>query len=348
MKKWSCLCLALALWLLPAAAFGWTPEAEYGALSELPASVQSALPDGLTVTYAVKAVEYLHVWAQNAQGDAAVCVFAQAGDGYALLVQSAPIGAWHGMEPRLGYSGRGFVTLQYSEDYEFVFYPGRDGRWALRYAHEYAGPDCFITFGAQSAGESLPEQETARRVFGNWTQAWYLDTLDVSTLPQTFDEALTMLDTQGWAMVCNAEPGGRAPLRTAADTGADAAGEYYTGTPVTVLKTAGGWARVSIAGTEGWLAAGCLVYGDAQRGVTAEYPQLALTEEACAAHDIIFASPSTAGAAIGRVDFDGADNPAAAVGLFIIGTAGEGWFHVMNLWGDCGYIESRWFFEGNG
>ena len=68
MKKLCCLWMALALWLLPVAAFAWTPEAEYGALSELPADVQSALPDGLTVTYAVKAVDYLHVWTKNAKG----------------------------------------------------------------------------------------------------------------------------------------------------------------------------------------------------------------------------------------------------------------------------------------
>ena len=149
-------------------------------------------------------------------------------------------------------------------------------------------------------------------------------------------------------MIRNDAPGGQAALLAAADAKAQALGAYYTGTPVQVLETAGGWSRVRVAGTEGWLTADCLVTGDAMGGVTAEFPLLAFSEEACAACDILYAAPSADSAVTGQVDFDGADNPAAAVGLFIIGTAGEGWFHVMNLWGDFGYVESRWFFAGNG
>ena len=349
MKK-VCLILALGFLLLPIAARAWwlPDDAVFGTREELPAGAQALLPEAFTLKYAYEIGDYLYVWTKDARGNGVVFAFIQADDGYSLLVQSAPLGVWNGLEPSLGYSGSGFFSIDYSESFSFMFKPRRDGRWALQTAFLYGQTDCFISFYPHAAAEFLSTRYGYRMVYGTWTRPLCMDALEVSVLPRTFEDALSMLDTRGWAMVLCSDSESPAPLRAAPDAEGEILGSYYTGAPAEILEEAGMWRRVSIAGAEGWLPAEALVFGEGMREVPAGFPALVLTQEAYTAKHILYASPSADGAPIGLVDFYSSQNPDAVEDLFIVGIVNGAWYHVMNWRGDQGYIECKWFYEGNG
>jgi hypothetical protein len=350
MKKFICgiavLCLLLAP---PAARAWWLPEdAVYGTREDLPAGVRALLPEELSLTYAYRIADALYAWTKDARGNGVVLVFAQGEHGYSLLAQSAPMGPWNGWEPFLGYSGSDFFSIDYSESYSFLFKPLRDGRWMLRTAFLYGPTDCFVSFYPHAAVEFLSTRDGRRIAYGTWTRSLYLDSLDVSVLPRSFGDALSMLDTRGWAMVKSRESGALTPLRTAPDEGGEILASYYAGAPAQILEETGAWFRVSIAGEEGWMAAEDLAFGEAMTEIAPEFPDLVLTSEAYARQSILHASLYSSAAPMHIASYDGTGKPGGVEGLFIIGVVGDLWYHVMNWEGETGYIERVWFFEGNG
>jgi len=347
MKKiYRMMALALALLLLPLAAQAWVPtgDALLDTLDALPAGVRALLPDALAFRYAYRIGGSLYAWTADAQGNGVMLVFAEDGDEYTAAVQSAPFGSWNGLSPKPGNSGGDFFSVDYSESYTFVFRAGADGRWALRGAYNYAGDaDCFMMFYPHVAVEYRSDRVDLRRVYGSWTRSLALDTLDSSVLPQTFDGVLAMLDTQGWAMVQAPDSGETAPLYTDADAGSACLGLYYTGAPAEALEQGADWCRVRVGGAEGWMRTDMLVFGDEMRAVTPNLPILALTEEAYAAQDILYASPCADGVPARYAEPDD-----AADALFVIGIVDGRWYHVISWNGDAWFIETGWFFEGNG
>ena len=350
MKRSMCWIVALGLCLLPLAGQAWLiePEDVLESREALPADVRELLPEELTLEYAYRINAYLYVWTKDAAGNGIALVFARSDGAYSLLVLSAPFGTWNGYEPSLGFSGSGFFTVSYSESY-FSFLPWNDGRWALKGGYFYQGfdqPERHIAYYPHAMTETVFENRDDfgrwSIVYGTWTRLIYLNSPEVSALPRTFGDALAMLDTEGWAMVRPSESGGLAPLRAApSDTGKVLA-SYYAGTPAEVLDTGKDWRRVNIAGAEGWMPADTLVFGEAMLEVTPGFPDLVLEDEVLEGKKVLYAAPSVESALVEVADPENIEN------LFIIGVVNDEWYHVMDLWGDQGYIQSKWFSEGNG
>ncbi|MCL1964793.1 MAG: SH3 domain-containing protein [Firmicutes bacterium] len=151
-----------------------------------------------------------------------------------------------------------------------------------------------------------------------------------------------MIDTDGWAFVKSDKPTDRLHLRTAPSTDAVSIGRYYSGTPVQVLEDQGEWAKVSIAGIQGYMMKKFLAFGQDMLNVERWFPGKHLTEKAAEKGINVYASPDTASAIIGILR--GGDGLAE----YILATVGDGWYHVLRGDGLSGYVEAGHFWDGNG
>lgn len=334
--------------LLPVATRAWSPETVYGERGDLPAKAQALLPEDVEFAYAYPVADMLYVWAKDLDGKGTALVFRELNGAYTLLLRSSPLGSRGGFAPKLGYSGKDFYTIAYSDDFSFSFHPGLDGRWMLGTAFNYGKTDCFITAYPHAAVEFLSDRYGFRRVYGTWTRSLYADALEVSVLPLSLDDALKILDTTGWAMVRAEGPQTPVPLLAAPSGEGAVLGLYYTGAPARVLEVRDAWYRVEIAGAEGWLPADALVFGEDMREIETEFPSLVYTEAALARGDILHAAPDADSEIVGAVGGDTAETPDIVGGLEIIGIVNGTWYHVVNMWGEYGYIECAWYYEGNG
>ena len=340
--------LTLLCLLLPVSVRAWSPETIYDERDALPAQVQALLPEDVEFGYAYPVAEMIYVWTKDLDGNGAALVFQELNGAYTLLLRSAPLGLRGGLAPKLGYSGKDIYTIAYSDAFSFSFRPGIDGRWVFGTAFDYGETDCFITSYPHAAVEFLSDRDGFRRVYGTWTQSLYADALDTSVLPLSLDDALKILDTTGWAMVQAAGPQSPAPLRATPSGEGAVLGLYYTGAPAEVLEVRDAWRRVEIAGAEGWLPADALVFGEEMREVKPEFPSLVYTEAALVRGDILHAAPDADSEIIGAVCGDAAAGRSIVEDLEIIGIVNGAWYHVVNLWGEYGYIECAWYYEGNG
>ncbi|MGI6695821.1 MAG: SH3 domain-containing protein [Christensenellales bacterium] len=181
-----------------------------------------------------------------------------------------------------------------------------------------------------------------RYCFGNhpWGD---ISTLDMVSLPQSYEEAVTQLNQSGWAKVNNPNPNDRLHLRTAPERTAKSLGKYYNGTPVKVLGRQGDWVQVDIAGVSGFMMADYLAFDRAANAVDHAFPELVGLDSLSGRDMPLYARPDEAS----RVLYD------RSIQYFhtywIIGLVGEEWYHVYFFReGIGGYMKREWFYEGNG
>ncbi len=86
--------------------------------------------------------------------------------------------------------------------------------------------------------------------------------IDWSTLPDSYEEALAALDISSLAVVGNPDPADRLHLRAKPDRSAESLGKFYNGTPVIVTERGKEWTKVTAAGMEGWMMTKYLVFGE--------------------------------------------------------------------------------------
>ncbi len=110
----------------------------------------------------------------------------------------------------------------------------------------------------------------------------------------------------------------RVKLRKSPSTGAAILGQYYAGTPMTVLSVEDGWAYVRIEGREGWMMSEFLVReGSSDAG--SELPDGYLIQSEGEERMMIFQEPELS-----------AEVTCFAIPRWIqiLGTVGEDWLHV--------------------
>jgi hypothetical protein len=168
-------------------------------------------------------------------------------------------------------------------------------------------------------------------------------TIDWKKLPRTFDEAVSMLDTTGWARVTSDDPDKRLHLRDTPKKDAKSLGKYYSGTAVHVLEEQGEWVHVNVYGIEGWMMKAFLTFGADMPNVPAYYPSLKIREELWVDGIKVYAQPNQ-NADVTPVYYD-----AGASETLIIGVVDDEWFHVVfNNTGVSGYVKQECFWPGNG
>ncbi len=183
----------------------------------------------------------------------------------------------------------GSLQLGNGRDFECEFRPDTAGEWKLawamspqsRYEVTWSGVRGYDDDGCLIHGYGvLPGTD--------------LEGLDWTRIPRTLDEALRALDDSGWAVVCVSDPEERAFLMDRPDRDADPVGCFYSGMPVRVLESSGGWLRVRIGtqqGMEGWMAEDCLAAGEETAQVREAFPLLWLREEYIGAVPFAFPDP---------------------------------------------------------
>jgi len=258
------------------------------------------------------------------------------GDGYAVRTsQPLPEDAYLD----LFHCGDGEFCLEWDAQYsQCSAYYTADGTWALGW-NTRDGMDSFM-YGTVFCGIQQSSAFNGADSILVGSYPWSdLFSLDVTQLPASTGEAAAQLTREGWAVVSNPDPKDRLHLRAEPNTSSESLGKFYNRTPVRVLETRDGWARVRV-GTdgrlEGWMMTKYLAFGTAMDAVASASPDLILREGY--ENNPLFAAPDrkeTTGVYFGY-------------GTWIAGVIGDEWYILLDTDGNTGYLPQSWFFAGNG
>ena len=254
---------------------------------------------------------------------------------YVLTCTSAPLSKWRDSQAGIGCSGSDSLHLIYDGGGAyFNFSPRNDGRWVLGSVQAKDIVGFSIT--------GLRDYDKEQTIYGDLE--FDLATLDASTLPDSFEQACSMLNTEGYAMVNSDVSANRLNLRTAPSKDVKSIGKYYSGTPVRIVSDEGEWCKVSIFGVEGYCMREFLAFDQSMLNV----PRFFLTKfirEEYIGHGIpVHHSPDSTSDLNGTLD----DTYGAWPTMFILGVVGDDWYHVVSENGLSGYVEAKYYWDGNG
>ena len=160
--------------------------------------------------------------------------------------------------------------------------------------------------------------------------------IDWTALPQSYEEAVSRIDTTNWAVVSNPNPEDRLHLRTSPDRSAASLGKYYNRTPVRIREYGDTWCAVTVCGLDGYMMTGYLAFGKDMDTVDYAGPWLDFKEELTAHR--LYLSPSG----------DSAYRDCANDTFFIMGVAGD-FYHVwLPYTEEYGYVRMDDLWPGNG
>ena len=247
-------------------------------------------------------------------------------DGWKMTVSSSlPEGTFLGVENFVTSLGIGGTDI-----YAVTPCPYPDGSWGLNLLY----PD---EAGLFRVGPNwIFEESGAPLLVGDhpWSD---ITTIDWSSLPADYEDALSQVDHSNWALVNNPDPKDRLHLRVEPDRKSDSLGKYYNGAPVRILENKGEWARVDILGVKGWMMTRYLAIGEDMKRVKYAGPQLQTVEGGAT----LYAQPNADSAcSVAQEYFSG---------MQVIGIVNEQWYHVWFYEdGAGGYFRADELWEGNG
>ena len=214
-----------------------------------------------------------------------------------------------------------------------------DGTWQLEWVMNSGAPSFDYNVEFCGIAYEWSNQGTDGLYIGSLSSGMdNLLTIDLNQLPTSMDSLISLVDSDGWAVVNNPDPADRLHLRVEPKRGAKSLGQFYNGTPVQVHETKGDWCRVSIGldgHLEGWMMKEYLVFGAQMQDVDCVFPQLSLKEERQNA------------LAYADQDMDG--NVYRLNGtIWIAGVVEDELYVILTNRGETGYMPQEWFWEGNG
>ena len=247
---------------------------------------------------------------------------------------SAPLPA--GIRLQAKILGSAASLFQDEDDRGFTFGQNVDRDWMLGFvmAQDWYSVNPFFLLHPSSTDETF--------YYGNFPYG-DIRSIDLTGIPDTFEEAKGILDQSGWAKVNNPNPQDRLHLRARPQRGADSLGKFYNGTPVKVLERQGDWVRVQIAHLDGWMMAAYLAFGQDANRVQRAFPDMVGLESLEDREMPLYAqanenSPIIASRSISY-----------SMEYWILGVVDEEWYFVYFCHdGIGGYIQQKWFWEGNG
>ncbi|MBQ7486561.1 MAG: hypothetical protein IJT77_03605 [Clostridia bacterium] len=200
--------------------------------------------------------------------------------------------------------------------------------------------DGFLFFGDRTVwgGMEMPAQTL---LYGDhpWDD---ITQIDWNHLPHSLDEAAAQMDSSRYAVVVNPNPADRLHLRERNDKGSRSQGKYYTGTPVSVLRTNGDWTQAMIGripegGRQGWMMKRYMTFGQAGCALrldTSAMLQLSSRDEILKVYD----EPQIGAYTCHRGDT-----------FKVIGIIGSDWYHIwFPATGAYGFVRQSDLTEGNG
>lgn len=214
-----------------------------------------------------------------------------------------------------------------------------DGTWQLEWVMNSGAPSFDYNVEFCGIAYEWSNQGTDGLYIGSLSSGMdNLLTIDLNQLPTSMDSLISLVDSDGWAVVNNSDPADRLHLRVEPKRGAKSLGKFYNGTPVQVHETKGDWCRVSIGldgHLEGWMMKEYLVFGAQMQDVDCVFPQLSLKEERQNA------------LAYADQDMDGNGYRLNGT-IWIAGVVEDELYVILTNRGETGYMPQEWFWEGNG
>ncbi|HPJ01270.1 MAG TPA: SH3 domain-containing protein [Candidatus Limiplasma sp.] len=325
--------ILLCLSALPAAA--WDPSISMPQ-EDLPAALRYVLEDSALVQAIAVDDGYWYILTQEQNGTRSLRIFKAQGDQYGLQAECIGLPEMNGIKPSL-IAGYASVTLAYSEALLYCFEPDYSGTWRLRYVQGRSTYLCMRYWLLEQyigAGRVLYAQNTSPA----------LADFDPHKYPPELENAQETLNIDGYALVNNENPADRLHLREAPDTDAASKGKYYNGTPVYIQEDLGDWARVTVAGVDGFMMKHYLAIGQDMFNVLTAFPVQYIKESLAGEPLNIYTAPDTESALAG-ISYD---RGAGRNVIFVIGIVGDDWLHVITLDGIAGYMPAANFSPGNG
>ena len=208
--------------------------------------------------------------------------------------------------------------------------PYADGTWGVSLITP-DGDDLF-TLGQYGIYGDVHE------VYGHFGDHPWSDitTIDWTSLPLSYEESISRIDSTSWAVVSNPSREDRLHLRAAPDQDAVSYGKYYNRTPVQIRKYGKDWCAVTVCGVEGYMMTKYLAFGEGMAAVDYAGPWLTRKEQLTEVR--LYESPR-------------------ASGKYVMNELN--WFYVMGIAGDYyhvwlpdteeyGYVHMDDLWEGNG
>lgn len=172
-----------------------------------------------------------------------------------------------------------------------------------------------------------------------------LESLDTSSLPLNPDDVKNLIDPDGWAVISSADETGIQAMYMTPDTQQPVLCSLYDGAPVKVIDSQQDWAKIEAAGLTGWVPQASVVTGFDMLKVTQRFPELCVWQEILTDEAAIYAAPTADSPVLYSLQH--MDSSVVSY-ISVIGSTSDEWYAVFCPRGICGFMESKWFYAGNG
>lgn len=263
---------------------------------------------------------------------------------------NSSIKPWNGYTPALSIGSGSTFYLKYSDVAYAIISRDLSGTWRLTAWSVSLVLDKDFYLGISPHTVSIYTQSTNQAYPKKWlhgspVMAQELSALDTSRLPTCPEEIGNLIDPEGWAVISSAGGTGEQNLYPLPDASTEPFCTLYDWAPVRIIETKQDWAQVAVANLVGWVPQASLLAGMDMLDVDQRFSELRVLQESLTDEAAIQALPDT-----GSPVLYFAKNLDSSVFnyLFVMGCTPDGWYLVFNPDGIHGFMESRWFFAGNG
>jgi len=310
-----------------------TDAQEAMALGGMQAAADLLLPQGVTALdgCATPVALFLQASGQDGEKRLYICQWIEA-SGFrvtqsSVLPKNASIDTIHAWNN---------IYVQWMDEEEEIHYSfslHHDGNWTANVV--------MAEYGFTIGENFVADPETKQICYGTFP-AMDIRTVVWEKLPNTFEEAVSMLDTTDWARVVSDDPQKRLHLRVAPNKEAKSLGKYYSGTAVQVLDDLGEWAHVSVYGIEGYVMKEFLAFGEEMYNVPAHEPDFFIPTELWPDRLKVYAQPDE------HADTTYVYSKSGTYTEMIIGEVDEWFYVVFNNAGVTGYVKKDCFWPESG
>lgn len=265
-------------------------------------------------------------------------------------VLNSSIKSWNGYTPMLSVGSENIFYLKYSDVAYATVRRDLFGTWRLAAWSVSLDLDEDFYLGISPHTVSIYTRSSEQAYPKKWLHgspliAQELNELDTSHLPTCPEEVSNLIDPEGWAVIYSVGGTGEQNLYPLPDATKESLCTLFNWAPVQIIGTQQDWAQVAVANLVGWVPLASLVTGMDMLDEDQYFSELRILQESLTDDAAIHALPDT-------------DSPVLYFAkhldssvfnyLFVMGCTSDGWYLVFYPDGIYGFMESKWFFAGNG
>lgn len=256
---------------------------------------------------------------------------------------------WNHTVPRLSAKDEDLFLIEYSDLAYASIKLDASGSWCMTSwdVSLPLTPDHFFCIYPNSIGLYIYDaaQNQSLWMYGTLLISRDLESLDTSILPSNLDDVKDLIDPDGWAMISSADEAGIQAIYMTPDTQQPVLCSLYDGTPVRVIDSQQEWAKIEVAGLAGWVPQASLITGFDMLTVTQRFPELCVWQEILTDEAAIYTAPTVDSPVLYSLKH--LDSSVISY-ISVIGSVSDEWYVVFHPKGICGFMESKWFYAGNG